>query len=325
MPHVALLRNLHPDAEARLRAEPGFTVEVVTDPQGDALRDAMTRAEAVIVRATPINAEFLSYSPKLAVVARHGVGYDAVDVPALTQRGIPLTVTADANALSVAEHALMLMLTIAKGVREFDANTRAFKWSAQDAPTCWDLAGMAVLVVGFGRIGGRVARLCAAFGMEVIVHDPFVPMNTIKGAGFRVAKTMEEGLEAADWVTLHCPSNEKNRGLVDAAFLAAMKPGARLINTARGTLVREDALAEALKRGQVGAAGLDVFWEEPMARANPLLGAPNVVMTPHSAAATVQGMRRMGLSAVGSVIAHFTGTIDPDNVVNPEALRRNAP
>lgn len=323
MPHVALLRSLHPDAEARLRAEPGFTVEVVKNPVGEELRDAMTRAEAVIVRATPINAEFLGFSPKLAIVARHGVGYDAVDVPELTKRGIPLTVTADANALSVAEHALMLMLTIAKQVRTFDENTRAFKWSTTDAPTAFDLSGMTVLVVGFGRIGGRVARLCHAFGMDVLVCDPNVPMNTVKGAGFRYAKTLEDGLAEADWVTMHCPSSAENRGMVNAAFLGAMKPGARLINTARGTLVQEEALAAALKSGHVAAAGLDVFWEEPVAKSNPLLNAPNVVMTPHSAAGTVQGMRRMGLSAVSSIIGHFKGEVDPDMVINKEVLRLN--
>ncbi|WP_207539708.1 hydroxyacid dehydrogenase [Sabulicella rubraurantiaca] len=323
MPHVALLRSLHPDAEARLRAEPGFTVEVVQNPVGDELRDAMTRAEAVIVRATPINAEFLGFSPKLSIVARHGVGYDAVDVPELTKRGIPLTVTADANALSVAEHALMLMLTIAKQVKSFDENTRAFKWSTTDAPTAYDLSGMTVLVVGFGRIGGRVARLCHAFGMDVLVCDPNVPMNTVKGAGFRYAKTLEDGLAEADWVTMHCPSNAENRGMVNAEFLKTMKRGARLINTARGTLVQEEALAAALKSGHVAAAGLDVFWEEPVVKTNPLLGAPNVVMTPHSAAGTVQGMRRMGLSAVSSIIGHFKGEVDPDMVINKEVLRLN--
>ena len=323
MPHVVLLRALHPDAEARLRAEPGFTVETVHDTARDNLVRAMEKAEAIVVRATPINADFLSYAPKLALVARHGVGYDQVDVPELSKRGIPLTVTADANALSVAEHAMMLMLNLARATKPFDANTREFKWSTTDAPVTWDLSGMTVLVVGFGRIGGRVARLCAAFGMDVLVHDPAIPMNTVKGAGFRHAKTLAEGLAQADWVTLHCPSTPENRGMVDAAFLATLKPGARLINTARGTLVQEEALAAALRTGQVAAAGLDVFWEEPMSRDNPLLAAPNLVMTPHSAAGTVQGMRRMGLSAVSSIIGHFKGELDLDMVINKDVIRSN--
>lgn len=323
MPHVVLLRSLHPDARARLEAEPGFTVETLHNPGKDNLPAAMAKADAIIVRATPINAEFLSVSPKLSIVARHGVGYDAVDVPELTKRGIPLTVTADANALSVAEHAMMLMLNIAKQLKTFDANTREEKWSSVDAPTAYDLAGMTVLVVGFGRIGGRVARLCHAFGMDVLVHDPNVPMNTVKGAGFRYAKTLQEGLAQADWVTMHCPSNAENRGMVNREFLAAMKPGARFINTARGTLVQEEALAAALKSGHVAAAGVDVFWEEPVKRDNLLLHAPNVIVTPHSAAGTEQGMRRMGLSCVSSIIGHFKGELDEDMVINKEVLRSN--
>lgn len=324
MPHVVLLRSLHPEAEARLRAEPGFTVETLLDPTPAALPRVMRDAEAVIVRATPINAEFLAFSPKLSIVARHGVGYDAVDVAELTKRGIPLTVTADANALSVAEHTLMLMLSLAKQTATLEAHTRAGKWSAGGAPPAFDLAGMTVLVIGFGRIGGRVARLCQAFGMEVLVHDPYVPMNTVKGTGFRHVKTLAEGLPRADWVTIHCPATPETRGMVDAGFLAAMKPGSRLVNTARGTLVDEAALAAALREGRLAGAGLDVFAEEPVRADNPLLAAPHVVVTPHSAAATEQGMRRMGLSCVESIIGHFQGRLDPDMVVNQEVLRRNA-
>nr|WP_314072830.1 hydroxyacid dehydrogenase [uncultured Roseococcus sp.] len=323
MPHVALLRSVHPDAIAALEAEPGFTVEIVHDTTRENLARAMEKAEAIIVRATPIDADFLSYSPKLSIVARHGVGYDAVNVPELTKRGIPLTVTADANALSVAEHAMMLMLNIARGTKAFDANTRAFKWSTTDAPVTWDLSGMTVLVVGFGRIGGRVARLCAAFGMDVVICDPAVPMNTVKGAGFRHVKTLQEGLAQADWVTVHCPSNAENRGMVNGEFLAAMKPGARFINTARGTLVQEEALAGALKSGHIAAAGVDVFWDEPTKQDNPLLSAPNLIMTPHSAAATEQSMRRMGLSCVDSIVRHFRGDIDLDMVINKEVIRSN--
>ena len=324
MPHVVFLRGIHPDAHARLAAEPGFTSEAVDPTNRAALEAAMSRGEAIIVRATPINEDFLSISPKLSIVARHGVGYDQVDVPALTKKGIPLTVTAYANALSVAEHAMMLMLNLAKQTKIFDGNTRAQKWSSIEAPVSWDLSGQTVLVVGFGRIGGRVARLCNAFGMRVLVCDPHIPRNTVIGAGFTPVK-LDEGLAEAHFVTVHCPSNSETRGMVNAGFLGAMRKGARFINTARGTLVDEDALAGALHSGHIAGAGLDVFWEEPVKAANPLLAAPNTIVTPHSAAGTTQGMQRMGLSAVESIIGHFNGTLDPEMVINREVLRRNAP
>jgi D-3-phosphoglycerate dehydrogenase len=324
MPHVVCLRPVHPEALALLREAPGVTVEVL-DPVNEAtIARAMPAADAVIVRATPIDRAFLAHAPKLRIVARHGVGYDAVDVAALTERGIPLTVTPDANAASVAEHAMMLMLTIARGSFAYDRKTRALEWSSPPVPNTFDLGGRTVLVVGFGRIGGRVARLCQAFGMEVLVRDPHIPQNTIKGAGFTPVKDLAAALARADIVTVHVPSNAENRGMVDAAFLAAMRRGAVLVNTARGTLVQEAALAGALASGHLAAAGLDVFWEEPMRADNPLLAAPNLVLTPHTAAATEQGIRRMGLSCADSILACFDGRLDEDVVINREVLRRNA-
>src|SRR5918998_676413 len=300
MPHVLCLRPVHPEALALLRDHPGITVEVMENP-------------------TPEN-----LAPVLPIVARHGVGYDAVDVPALTARGIPLTVTPDANAVSVAEHAMALLLSVARRVKDYDAATRALDWGPREALPTFDLAGRTLLVVGFGRIGARTARLAAAFGMRVLAYDPYVPGNTIKGAGFTPAKTLAAGLAEADAVTLHCPSNEETRRLVGREFIVAMKRGAVLVNTARGTLVDEEALAAGLRSGQVAAAGLDVFWEEPLKADMPLRDLPNVVMTPHSAAATAESVRRMSLSCADSVIAAFEGRLDPDVVINKEVLRGNA-
>jgi D-3-phosphoglycerate dehydrogenase / 2-oxoglutarate reductase len=324
MPHVVCLRPVHPEALALLRASPGVTVEVLDPVNAETIAAAMPKADAVIVRATPINREFLAHAPNLRIVARHGVGYDAVDVPALTERGIPLTVTPDANAACVAEHAMMLMLNVARQTQYYDAAVRGMRWSNPPVPATFDLGGKTVLVMGFGRIGGRVARLCKAFDMKVLVRDPFIPQNTIKGAGFIPAKDLQAALAEADVVTLHLPSSEKTRGIVNGEFLASMKKGAVLINTARGTLVEEQALAGALTSGHLKGAGLDVFWEEPALADNPLLKLPNVVMTPHSAAATEQGLRRMALSCADSILSVFANKLDPDVVINQEVLRGNA-
>lgn len=324
MPHVVCLRPVHPDALDLLRSRPGMTVEVL-DPVNEAtIAAAMPQADAVIVRATPIDRAFLAHAPRLRIVARHGVGYDAVDVPALTERGIPLTVTPDANAASVAEHAMMLLLNIARQTRFYDAQTRALAWSNPPVPATFDLAGRTILVMGFGRIGGRVARLAQAFGMKVLVRDPFIPQNTIKGAGFVPVKDLNAGLAEADAVTIHLPSNETTRGSVNGEFLASMKRGAVLVNTARGTLVDEAALAAALTSKHLSAAGLDVFREEPATADNPLLGLPNVVLTPHSAAATEQGLRRMAMSCAESILQVLDNRLDPDVVINQEVLRGNA-
>jgi D-3-phosphoglycerate dehydrogenase len=323
MPHVLCLRPIHEDAIALMRATPGVTVEVLDPVTPDTLAARIPEADAITVRLARIDAPLIAKATRLGIVARHGVGYDAVDVPALTARGIPLTITPEANAGSVAEHALMLMLACARRVTGYDARLRALGWGlVPDLPTI-DLAGRRVLVIGFGRIGTRVARLCSAFGMRVSVIDPAVPWNTIKGLGYDPVEDLHAALAEADVVTLHCPGAAENRGMVDAGFLGAMKRGAILVNTARGTLVDEAALADALRAGQVSAAGLDVFAEEPAVAANPLLALPNVIITPHSAAGTAEGMRRMAMSCAESILAHFAGTLDPHVVVNPEVLRRN--
>ncbi|WP_149539002.1 hydroxyacid dehydrogenase [Siccirubricoccus phaeus] len=323
MPHVVCLRPVHPEALEKLR-EGGCTVEVLDPVNATTIAASMPKAEAVIVRATPINRAFLAHAPNLRIVARHGVGYDAVDVPALTERGIPLTVTPDANAQSVAEHAMMLLLNIARQTAFYDRATRELRWSSPPVPATFDLGGRTVLVLGFGRIGGRVARLCHAFGMKVLVRDPFIPQNTIKGAGFIPVKDLAAALAEADVVTVHVPSSAATRGMVNGEFLASMKQGGVFINTARGTLVEEKALAGALSSGHLAAAGLDVFWDEPATPDNPLLKLPNVILTPHSAAATEQGLRRMALSCAESILQVFAGKLDPDVVINQEVLRGNA-
>lgn len=323
MPHVLCLRPIHADAIALLRSRPDVTVEVLDPVTPEALDARIGAAHAITVRLQTIDAALIAKAKNLRIVARHGVGYDAVDVAALTARGIPLTVTPDANAVSVAEHALMLMLTTARQTLGYHARTTAAQWGFPAELPTFDLAGRTVLVIGFGRIGGRVARLCAAFGMTVLVRDPHVPRNTIKGAGFTPADDLDAAVATADIVTLHCPSTPETRGMVDAAFLKAAKPGVVLINTGRGTLVDEPALAAALASGRVAGAGLDVFAVEPVQPDNVLLKAPNVVLMPHSAAATAESMRRMAMSCAESILACFDGRLDPHVVVNPEVLRRN--
>jgi D-3-phosphoglycerate dehydrogenase len=322
MPHCISIRPIHPDAIALLNATPGVTAEILDDLSPESLAANLPRADALIVRTIRIDRPFLAMCPNLRLLARHGVGYDIVDVPALTERGIPLTITPEANAVSVAEHALMMMLACARRLPAFNDNMRKPLWGAQPGLPTFDLAGKTVLVVGFGRIGTRVAKLCAAFGMRVLVRDPNIGKGSIRGLGFEPVDDAAEAAAEADIVTLHCPSNEQTRNMVDAAFLARMKPGATLVNTARGTLVDQGALELALRAGHLGAAGIDVFEEEPVEAPIPLLTAPNLIMTPHVAASTQEGLRRMAMDSAAAVIACFEGRLDPDIVVNKDTLAR---
>ncbi len=326
MPHVICIRPIHEAAIARMRAEPGVTVEVLMDTSPEAIARTMPTADALIVRMHKCDRAFLDQCTRLKILARHGVGYDSVDVPALTERGIPLTITPEANAVSVAEHALMMMLACARKLTAYDANLRQAKplWGGQPGLPSMDLEGRTVLVVGFGRIGSRVANLCKAFGMKVLVRDPNVTKGLIRGLGFTPVPDAAEAAGEADFVTLHCPSNAETRHMVNGGFLARMKPGAILVNTARGTLVDEAALDAALRAGHVGAAGIDVFHDEPAEAGLPLLTAPNLIFTPHVAASTQESLARMAMDAAEAVLSCFNGDLDPEVVVNREVLpRRN--
>lgn len=321
MPHIVVADPIHPDGIQRLLDAPGVTLDHPGDGVATGLLDRLREAEGLIVRGTVVDAALIAQAPKLKVVVRHGVGYDLVDVPALTARGIALMITPEANAASVAEHALMLMLSVARRVLPVDAGVRRGEWRVKGQSATFELGGRRVLILGFGRIGTRVARLCAAFGMRVGVHDPFIPAGTIRGAGYEVVKDRDAGLAAVDIVTLHLPASDATRGMVDAAFLAAMKPGAVLINTARGTLVDEAALDAALRSGHLSGAGIDVLRVEPMREAGPLLSHENLVVTPHVAASTAEGLQRMSWDSAGNALAYLAGEPDIDAVVNREVLR----
>jgi D-3-phosphoglycerate dehydrogenase len=215
----------------------------------------------------------------------------------------------------------MLMLNLARNVGPVSAAVRRGEWRVRGQSSTFELGGRKVLVVGFGRIGTRVARLCSAFGMQVMVHDPYLPAGTIRGAGYEAIKDRDAGLAQADIVTVHVPANDSTRGMVNAAFLSRMKRGAVFVNTARGTLVDEAALEAALRSGHLGAAGLDVLRVEPMVQGLSMLELDNLVVTPHVAASTAEGLQRMAWDAAGNVLDFLAGRVDRDAVVNSEVLK----
>lgn len=320
MPHVLMIRPLHPDAVALFQARPDITFEVLEPVDPATLRERIAAADAISVRTTPIPAELIARGNRLRTVARHGVGYDAVDVAALTARRIPLTITPLANAVSVAEHALTMMLALAKRLGEQDAALRAGRWGAGDARPVCDLEGRTALVLGFGRIGHRVARFCAALGMRVLVRDPYVDQAAIARAGHAPVPDLDAALPEADVVTIHTPKTTETTRLFDARRIGLMKRGAILVNTARGGIIDEAALHAAMLGGHLLGAGLDVFEEEPTPPANPLLALPNVISTPHLAGVTAESLRRMGMHCAQNILDALDGRLNPENVVNREVL-----
>jgi len=300
-------------------------VEVVTFPSrlgSPELRALIAEASGVALSVTPFGAEELHAAPKLEVVARLGVGFDAVDVPALTEAGIPLMVVGTTNSTSVAEHAMFLMLAVAKRGVELDRRMRHGEWHDRARNLPRELAGSTVLIVGFGRIGTRTAPRCAAFGMHVLVYDPYVGAEAVQQAGYERVQDLDAGLARADYVTIHCPRNPETVGLFGAERLARMKRGAVLVNTARGGIIDEAALYAALESGHLSGAGLDVVETEPPPPGHKLLLRPDVISSPHMAGVTLEARTAGSRMTALNLLSVLDGAPIAENVVNQEVLSR---
>lgn len=315
---IVVTEPIHPDGLALLRATPGHEV-VAFDPPATAarMREALPGAAAILVRTLPLGADLLSLAPALAIVSKHGVGCDNIDLDHCSARGIPVTICAGANANAVAEHTLALMLACARRLTAQDAATRAGDWGFRQKTGAFELRGKTVLIVGMGRIGRLVAPLCRAFGMRVLGHDPGATF-----AGAERADDLDTALAQADVITLHTPLAPETTGLIDARRLALVKPGAVLINCARGGVADEPALVEALTHGPLAMLGTDVFVTEPMRPTDPLLALPNVIATPHTGAMTAESTRAMAVQSARNILGCLGGGLDDDMIFNRRALGR---
>jgi D-3-phosphoglycerate dehydrogenase len=279
-------------------------------------------ADGVALSSTPLRAADIEAAPRLRAVGRIGVGYDAVDVAALNARGIPLMTCGTDNSPTVAEYALFMMLALAKGGSTMDALPRQGRWSERYAALPTELLGKTLLIIGFGRIGTRVAKRCLAMDMAIEVYDPYVSTESVRAAGCKPVADLDSALPRADFVTIHCPRTPETAGMFDAKRLARMKPTARLINTARGGLVDEAALYAALASGKLAGAGIDVFSPEPPLTDNPLFTLKNVIVAPHMAGNARESLDRKALTVVRNLLSVLDGAPNRDYVVNPESLQK---
>ena len=317
MPHLLVAGKLHPSGLELLRSAKGVTFDYVEEISEPSYQAFLPKADALVIRTQPLTAASIARAPGLRIVSRHGVGYDAVDVAALNARGVPLCIVGDVNSSGVAEHAMMLILAATHRLIAADRAVRGGDWGWRNGLQTQEVAGKRLLILGFGRIGQKLAGLARAFGMQVHAHDPFLPAELWPEGTIR-EPDLAQALAGADAVSLHLP--RADRAVLGAAELALMKPTAVVVNTARGGLLDEVALADALRADRLGGAGIEVFEVEPPAGDHPLFGLPQVVLTPHNAALTVECAERMALASVQNVLDFFAGTLDPALIVNRAAL-----
>ena len=309
-PVVLLAETLAPSAVAMLGD--GVEIRRVDGTDRPALLAAVAEADALLVRsATRVDAEVLAAARRLTVVARAGVGLDNVDVPAATARGVMVVNAPTSNIVSAAEHAVALLLSAARHIPAADASLRQGQWK-RSSYTGVELNGKTVGIVGLGKIGQLVAHRLAAFGVELIAYDPYVAAARAAQLGIELM-SLEDLLRRADAISIHLPKTPETLGLIGKDQLALTKKGVLIVNAARGGLVDEDALAEAVRSGHVGGAGIDVYVTEPTT-SSPLFEIPQIVVTPHLGASTEEAQDRAGTDVARSVQLALAGEFVPDAV-----------
>lgn len=285
----------------------GFIVEKREKIENQGLKNF----DAIIVGVQKITRDMLENS-SIKIIAKHGVGIDNIDLQAATEFGIPVTITPNANAVSVAELTIGLIFVLARKLVELHKTLYEKRQFISSVGI--ELLGKTLGVVGFGAIGREVARRAVCLGMRVLVYDPYVQEESLQQIGAEKVE-LDELLKQSDFVSLHVPLNESTKNLIDKNKISLMKKTAYLINTARAGVIDETALVEALKNGQIAGAALDVFEPEPLPADSPLFDCPNLILTPHVGAHTFEAILRMNMMAAESIVDFFNGKI-PKYVVN---------
>jgi D-3-phosphoglycerate dehydrogenase len=298
--------------------EQPYSVVSVDDSAGEDFATALETAQALIVRsATTVSRDLISRAPELRAIGRAGVGVDNVDIEAATERGVAVFNAPGGNTLAAAELTLGLMLSVARKIPEADASLRSGRWD-RAAFKGVELAGKTLGLIGAGRIGGEVAIRCRAFGMAVVVYDPYLTADRADELGVELVD-LATVLARADFISIHVPLNDETRGIVGEETLAKMKRTAYLVNASRGGVVDEPALAAALREGAIAGAALDVYETEPLDTDSPLRDVPNLVLTPHLGASTAEAQEGVATEVAVKIRAMFESG-DVSSAVNAAGL-----
>jgi D-3-phosphoglycerate dehydrogenase len=308
MPKIAIVDKIHSDGIKLLEDNPKFQYEIIEDLSKKNLISKLPNFDGITLRRGKLDTEILERCKNLKVISRHGVGYDNVDIKFLKENNITLLVTATTAAVSPAEHIMFMILNISKGVDLYDNAVRHGKFSSMmhmKNNNNFELANKKILIVGFGRIGRKLIKRCLGFEMKVYAYDPFVDQKTIESFGGIKINDLNDGLKETDILSLSVPLTEETRNMINSEKIKIMKKNAIIINISRGGVVNEKDIHEALNKGAIYGAGLDVFEKEPPDNDNPLLKNKKIVLSPHAATFTHECRSRMSIETVQNVIDFF--------------------
>ena len=314
MPHLIIAGAIHESGIDLIETRKDFTYTYLSENDDLSYKRLIKDADALVIRTQPLSREDISRSQKLKVVSRHGVGYDAIDVDALTDRNIPLTIVGDVNSQSVAEHAMTLLLAAFKRLIKSDLAVRQGPWAYRNELEPQEVNGKNLLILGYGRIGMRLAKMASSFGMNVSAFDPYISKEQWDNGFVTMVDDFKRALSDADCISINMPKLEQP--LIGKKEFDLMKAGVVIINTARGGIVNENDLFIALSNGRVGAAGLDVFDEEPPSDPNRFAALHQVILSPHVAGLSQESAKAMAIASVRNIINFFDSELDMSLIVN---------
>ncbi|MBL10606.1 MAG: hypothetical protein CL402_08870 [Acidiferrobacteraceae bacterium] len=317
---VAVIGAIDPTAINILAERADIDYQVIEEESESKLCELVTDVDAILVRTTNISAKVIECAGRLKVISRHGVGFDNIDINALSKRGIPLALAVGSNDESVAEQAMFLILSLCKQGALYHQAVCDGRFDFRQRPNSTELKGKSILIIGFGRIGRQVASRATAFKMNIYAIDPYIDEQEMTHRGVTPITALDSILPMLDIITLHCPLTSETQYMINESVLAKLKSSALIINTARGGIINEDDLLQSLTDNQIAGAGLDVFESEPPDSSNPLLKLPNVVVSPHCAGVTKESLVAMARISAMNLLAGLDGKLMEDVVVNPETL-----
>ena len=313
---ILIIQKVHEKGMELINNHPNFDVEVTDDTSEENLKSKIKDCDGASIRIAKLSGEVINEAKNLKIISRHGVGYDNIDLKTAKERDIKIAITANANAVTVAEHVMFILLNIAKRRELYHKTVKEGNFKDRNKlPKTIEVWKKNFLIMGFGRIGKALIKRCLGFEMNVYVYDPFVDKDIIDKLGGEKVNNIEEAVKTMDVISLHMPLTDKTENLINYNLLKTMKKNCIIINAARGGIINEEDLNKALNEDLIFGAGIDVFKQEPPENDNPLLKNDKVYLSPHTAAFTDECMTRMGVETIQNIIDYFDDTLEKSKIV----------
>ena len=320
---IAIIGSIH-QSGLNILKENNFDIVEIVNLEINSLKKELEEVDGIVLRTAELKENVLSKCKNLKIIARHGVGYDNVDIKFLNKNNIALGITGTSNAVSVAEHVMTMFLYLTKKINISDSLVKKGDFIKKNTlPSFFELYNKNILILGFGRIGRELAKRCLSFDTKVYVFDPFIDNEIIKQHNCIPIESKEEGIRVADYISIHMPLNEKTKNFISYDEFKISKNNLILVNTARGGIINEEALFQALKNKSILGAGLDVFENEPPIKNHPLLSLNNILLTPHNAALTLECRTRMSIEACENIVYFLNKNrkLNEKNIVNSNLIK----